>query len=84
MTRTLRIGGQSVLFVLAASTAFSMFMVSQLCHIGALNPTVFHATGQCGASDPPSEVFWSFFVLGLIASSIATALVVLSMRRKIK
>ena len=52
--------------IFALGVLVGTLAVGELCHYGALRPALFNATGQCSASDPPSEVFWSFIVIAVI------------------
>lgn len=80
-----KVAGKFVLFVLTVfglSLVAAVFMVSQVCHLGALSLSLFHAYGQCGATDAPSEVFWSFVIIGVTIFTPLVGLLILSIGKR--
>ena len=65
---TVVIGAIFLLSVLVGTIA-----VGEFCHNGAMRPALFIASGQCSASDAPSEVFGSFVVIAAIVFTVSYA-----------
>lgn len=61
-----KIIGFSLLTISCLSLVLAVFMVTQICHLGAFHPSSFNISGQCSASDTPNEVFLSFVAIGAI------------------